>query len=711
MITKFKLLVFFLPLFIFTFYSIPMVQAGEKKLTLQQKGKNYKPQKLPVNSQLTQHKFKRQLLNFFIKKMQLNSINKVEKNFCLKLIEILLLDKNFQIQQNLLEKGLAYLQKVKTPSSQFYALMAFLAYKTNHLENSLKLATQGKKRANSKNNFTNFFLNTIISANDPQNELLKLTCADNFKNIVINSDCAKTKNNRIILLLAEHAPLPALNKWFLYELALDNIKNCLWLKEMILGKKNLYYAVLTKNGVKIGKNKKENSEAFYLTNAGNHFKKAYIIDPKSPESASFMIQICTSGSYSHRHNPRFWFDKAVMAQFDYQPAYEYMFRAILQSNDTTNILLFALECFETKRFDTIVPLYLPAGLAFTSSYIPNYNWKLPFSLKQVKKALNELSFKLKNEAIYKTRKNELKTLQLLIAYWTGETKKAYMLLLHNQNIPNYDLVPFIKYKKFYCLDRKKFQTILQLYNSNIEKELKKIDNLILNNKNHKAIKLLKKIIVKTKNLQARQWLIEQLIYLKLNYSVHTLSANKINLLFTAINNKLLFASEELIKTGYGKKYKSALIPAIEANQPEIFKMLLKYYNPTETKGFPERALYYAIKYDNSAIIEILLNDQRVNINKKFSNSFTPTAYALLNNKNKAFLKLVNAKANLNLKSGPNNETVLHIAARKNLYSKVAFLINKGADTTIKNRFGKTAAEVTNNQGIINFLNTQSGLSK
>jgi hypothetical protein len=56
--------------------------------------------------------------------------------------------------------------------------------------------------------------------------------------------------------------------------------------------------------------------------------------------------------------PRVWFDRAVAAQFDFGPAYTLMIDALLPrwGGSHGEMLRFARECLDTKRFDTCVPM-------------------------------------------------------------------------------------------------------------------------------------------------------------------------------------------------------------------------------------------------------------------------------------------------------------------------------------------------------------------
>jgi hypothetical protein len=88
------------------------------------------------------------------------------------------------------------------------------------------------------------------------------------------------------------------------------------------------------------------------------FHDAYRLQPKFPEAAVGMIGVCT-GDPAPGESLRGWFDRAVAAQIDYNVAYSRYLNAILPRWFGSHELMyqFALECADSGRYDTDVPLY------------------------------------------------------------------------------------------------------------------------------------------------------------------------------------------------------------------------------------------------------------------------------------------------------------------------------------------------------------------
>ncbi|MEK6233397.1 MAG: tetratricopeptide repeat protein, partial [Planctomycetales bacterium] len=78
------------------------------------------------------------------------------------------------------------------------------------------------------------------------------------------------------------------------------------------------------------------------------------MEKRFPEPAAAMIAPAVNENDSQ--TPKYWFDQAVAAQFDYMPAYHTYLRALRPRTDAMHE--FGRECAATKRYETEVPLFL-----------------------------------------------------------------------------------------------------------------------------------------------------------------------------------------------------------------------------------------------------------------------------------------------------------------------------------------------------------------
>lgn len=87
--------------------------------------------------------------------------------------------------------------------------------------------------------------------------------------------------------------------------------------------------------------------------------EALELRPDWPEAATALISVETYGGDSDdATTPRTWFDRAIAAQFDYEPAYADFGGALTARawrDDNPVVLAYANDCLATERFETIVP--------------------------------------------------------------------------------------------------------------------------------------------------------------------------------------------------------------------------------------------------------------------------------------------------------------------------------------------------------------------
>ena len=85
-------------------------------------------------------------------------------------------------------------------------------------------------------------------------------------------------------------------------------------------------------------------------------KLAYKLKPDCPEAPALMIQIARNGMTDE--DVRTWFDRAVEVEFDYPEAYlKYLYAITPRWGGSHEAMIdFAIECGDTDRYDTTVPL-------------------------------------------------------------------------------------------------------------------------------------------------------------------------------------------------------------------------------------------------------------------------------------------------------------------------------------------------------------------
>ena len=95
----------------------------------------------------------------------------------------------------------------------------------------------------------------------------------------------------------------------------------------------------------------------HLTCARQKFTAAWQQHPELPEAPSAMIQVAMAGHANPGETVYTWFNRAVSAQMDYQPAYQYLLFALRPRwcGSYAEMYRVGLSCLATNRYDTTVP--------------------------------------------------------------------------------------------------------------------------------------------------------------------------------------------------------------------------------------------------------------------------------------------------------------------------------------------------------------------
>ena len=102
-----------------------------------------------------------------------------------------------------------------------------------------------------------------------------------------------------------------------------------------------------------------------LSEAREAFTRAWELHPEYPEAASDMIAVAMAAPLDDvRREPRRWFDRAMAAQMDYLPAYTAYLWSLRPrwGGSLRSVYAFGVECLDTGRFDTQVPLHFLRAL-------------------------------------------------------------------------------------------------------------------------------------------------------------------------------------------------------------------------------------------------------------------------------------------------------------------------------------------------------------
>lgn len=112
-----------------------------------------------------------------------------------------------------------------------------------------------------------------------------------------------------------------------------------------------------------------------LQQARAHLEKAHSLCPQFPEGAAGMVMVQALEGPG-KETPRQWFDRALDAQIDYQPAFAAYVHSLASP---AQVHAFAKECLSSGRFDSLVPMWYLWALSAASRGLPEPRsvWALP----------------------------------------------------------------------------------------------------------------------------------------------------------------------------------------------------------------------------------------------------------------------------------------------------------------------------------------------
>lgn len=132
-----------------------------------------------------------------------------------------------------------------------------------------------------------------------------------------------------------------------------------WVTQTVKGRSSTDLAWKSRGGGWASTVTKEGWRGFAenLGKARQAFTRAYTLRPDRPEAAAAMIRVAMGSDCDHRAEMRLWFDRAVSAQLDYEPAWRAFSFGLWprwhgSDRDIRNI---GELCLATGRYDTDVP--------------------------------------------------------------------------------------------------------------------------------------------------------------------------------------------------------------------------------------------------------------------------------------------------------------------------------------------------------------------
>lgn len=243
--------------------------------------------------------------------------------------------------------------------------------------------------------------------------------------------------------------------------------------------------------------------------AGEHFKKAWEIDPTLPAAPSRMMSIAMANGDDLA--VRDWFDRTVAAQMDYSDAYNAMLWALRPrwGGSHGKMYKFGLECMETERYDTDVPFRLISVILQIDDELGNRGeaWRRPGVYKNAKQVFDNLE-KAYIDGSRPMQENvywDMMTLHAVAAIHAKEFTDARQLLekigekLREQHFSNHGLKPRVASSLVFAMTGKASEQVAE-FQSLVEEN--KFDS---SKSRDAALKLLNSAVTKDSNVHAKPY--------------------------------------------------------------------------------------------------------------------------------------------------------------------------------------------------------------
>ncbi len=203
-----------------------------------------------------------------------------------------------------------------------------------------------------------------------------------------------------------------------------------WVRDTLAGKAHIELAWATRGSGWAHTVDQEGWRGYgeHLSEARRLFTAAWERQTGYPEAPAHMITVAMGGSSLPGEDERFWFDRAVAAQFDYYPAYHRLSWALRPRWGGSHDQMYALglEALKTGRFDTSVPEELIWSLIkIEKDQKDDSYWRRPGVMENV-----EAAFKGIEEEPTRTEKDKIyhRSLHAAIAWCVDDFELAERLL-------------------------------------------------------------------------------------------------------------------------------------------------------------------------------------------------------------------------------------------------------------------------------------------
>jgi len=502
----------------------------------------------------------------------------------------------------------------------------------------------------------------LLSANDDSGDRKELGLNELKSKAIELLACAirngefRRSESRIAYYVADLIPIKSTYKWKTLKDLIEDDKNVdPWLISMFAGRNAIELAWTYRGGGVASTVESKDWEEFYsyLKEADKHLTGAWEIYPEYPEAASNMITVIMGGDNSFGETERFWFDRAVEAQMDYAPAYESFLLSMMPRWGGSHDLMeaFGIECLETARFDTDVPLFYLYTLREIAGDQPNNRWREIFRKPGISENLDRLFDGLIKEPVRSAQKRRILAQKALCNIWSGKYSEAKDIINSIDEKP--DVRRGFSYKALSWSSRSWdiVDAEIRLFTGPHKQKLEDAQSFLAENDIDNAIALLKDVLPAYKaDGFARAYLLRRMALMQLSFERGGWQYAPMH--FAAMENLTSFARYLIsINEPVDPRSKNNMTPlhfACRYGHVDMVSLLLSNGADIDAiDNYGYNALHFAVKRRHPEIAELLIKKE-INVNCLDIYHWTPLHSALFDGQSNIAEKIIYAGANINI---------------------------------------------------------------
>lgn len=234
----------------------------------------------------------------------------------------------------------------------------------------------------------------------------------------------------------------------------------------------------------------------HMEKAKSILVEAWKLHPEYPETAGRLITVSMAGHAPPNTDERHWFDQSVSAQIDYPEAYTHYLYSIMPrwggSHDA--MYQFGLECLNSDRFDTQIPLIYHYALVKIAGDHTHDRWRSVLRSPDVHNNLDRLFKEMRAHAEHEKDVRRLRLIEAATAAWSARYEKAESLLAEIDNTDDLENGFWGLKTTWQCRNLDELKTEIRAFTGPDKEILENAESLIHEGEFEKGISQLKKVM-------------------------------------------------------------------------------------------------------------------------------------------------------------------------------------------------------------------------